>query len=314
MPAIDAAWPEWWSTAADASPSALADAKFSVARKLGLDPRSLLDEGEPRFIWKDASKYKNFTGTPAEQAAITSFGTAFARQLIAATPPTGQTLEGQAPGTLRALLLQDGRPFVMLQSLLALCWGVGIPVVHLRVYPLPAKRMCAMAVRVDDRYAILLARDSEYPAPVAFHLAHEIGHIALSHVEADSALIDMASPDEQPEKDQEETEADRFALALLTGTPEPEIEVQGTGRSARELARQVLTVGPAHQIEPGTLALCYGHATGRWPVAIQALSHIYPSKHPAWEAVNRTAHNRMEWSNLTDDTTSYVQALMGGTL
>lgn len=312
--AIDAAWPEWWGVAADASPSALADAKFSVARKLGLDPRSLLDEGEPQFIWKDACKYKNFTGTSAEQAAITSFGTALARQVLAATPPIDQTIEGLAPDALRDAMLRGGRPFVTLRSLLATCWGLGIPVIHLRIFPLPAKRMCAMAVKVDSRYAILLARDAEYPAPIAFHLAHEIGHIALSHVETDSALIDMAAPDEEQNKDWEEQEADRFALTLLTGSSTLQIQVDGNGSSSVELARQAIAIGPAHRIEPGTLALCYGHETHNWSTATRALSHIYDNRRPVWREVNRTAATQLYLSNLSDDSASYIQAVMGGTL
>ena len=34
--AINAAWPEWWSEAAEPSPSASLDLRFSLARKLGL--------------------------------------------------------------------------------------------------------------------------------------------------------------------------------------------------------------------------------------------------------------------------------------
>ena len=50
-PAINAAWPRWWSEAAEASSSARAELRFSLARKLGLDPSSLLDESaEPRFV------------------------------------------------------------------------------------------------------------------------------------------------------------------------------------------------------------------------------------------------------------------------
>src|SRR5262245_58890952 len=59
--AIDAAWPEWWSVDADASASANAELRFSLARKLGLDPRSLIENDEPRFVWREA-KYKHLTG------------------------------------------------------------------------------------------------------------------------------------------------------------------------------------------------------------------------------------------------------------
>src|SRR5437588_12250307 len=52
--AVDAAWPAWWSEEAEASASARVELRFSVARKLGLDPRSLLeDPSQPRFVWHD---------------------------------------------------------------------------------------------------------------------------------------------------------------------------------------------------------------------------------------------------------------------
>src|SRR3546814_4976504 len=56
--AITAAWPDWWSEAAEASPAAQAELRFSLARKLGLDARSLLGEDQPRFIWNDSTRFK----------------------------------------------------------------------------------------------------------------------------------------------------------------------------------------------------------------------------------------------------------------
>ena len=41
--------------------------------------------------------------------------------------------------------------------------------------------MNGMLVQVGHRFAILLARDANYPAPIAFYLAHELGHAALGH-------------------------------------------------------------------------------------------------------------------------------------
>ncbi len=37
-----------------------------------------------------------------------------------------------------------------------------------------------MVVNADGRFAILLGRDASYPAPVAFTLAHELGHVMLA--------------------------------------------------------------------------------------------------------------------------------------
>jgi len=216
-PAIRAAWPEWWSVAAEASPSAQAELRFSIARKLGLDPRSLLeDDDEPRFIWRDEARFKNFTGEDLqERAMIASFGTALADILISAAPRSSDFTLPSAE-ELRAMLLK-AHSFVRLADLLAAAWSTSIPVIHLRIFPSSAKRMAAMAVRSGSRSAILLARDSVYPAQIAFHLAHEIAHIALGHLQTVSAIVDMESDVIEPFGTDEESEADRFALLLLTG-------------------------------------------------------------------------------------------------
>lgn len=310
--AISAAWPEWWSDAIDASASAQAELRFSVARKLGLDPTSLLDDDEtPRFIWDDSAKYKNFSGDAArERPAITSFGVSVARLLVRATP-AAQEMGGLEASRLRAAILAN-QPFIRLLDLLALVWGLGIPTIHLRVYPLRAKRMCAMAMRVGSRAAILLARDAQYPPWAIFHIAHEIGHIALGHVPADSGLVDMEDLSEQTTpKDDEEVAADTFALELLTGAPDFTVQKRGQGRSARELAVQCSERGPSVAVEPGTLALCYGHATGEWATVQAALPHIYDAPRPVHAAINQVAASHIAWDELAEDDANFLRAVMG---
>lgn len=310
--AIAAAWPEWWSDAADASPSAVAELRFSVARKLGLDPRSLIEDEQPRFLWDDSAKYKNFKGDlDREKPAISAFGTSVGKMLVRATPQY-VPLEGLKAEGLRKSILSR-KPFVGLVDLLGFLWGIGIPVIHLRVFPLAAKRMCAMAVRVHDRYAVLLAQDSQYPANIAFHLAHEIGHIALGHVADNSALIDMEDTNEFIDThDDEELAADQFALHLLTGNPRFTVEKVGEGHSARELAEQAFAMGVKNGIEPGILALCYGHQTSEWGVVQKALEKIYTSPIPAWSVTNAVANRELRWDKLSDENASFVHAVMGG--
>lgn len=308
--AINAAWPEWWSDAADASPSAQAELRFSLARNLGLDPLTVLDDQSPQFVWDDSAKYKNFKGDDQrDKPAITAFGKSLARMLVKSVAQT-VSLRGISASKLRRSILKNNQ-YVGLVELLATMWGVGVPVLHLRVYPLPAKRMSAMVASSKDRYAILLAKDSSYPASIAFYLAHEIGHIACGHVEAGSALLDMEEDEAPQEKDAEEIEADRYALELLTGEPDFVIQKQGEGHNARELAAQALAQGSRTRIEPGTLALCYGRATGEWAVVQNAMKHIYVNATPAWEVVNGIASRQMDWQSLSDENAHFVKAVMG---
>lgn len=309
--AVNAAWPAWWSEAADASASAQAELRFSLARKLGLDPRSLLAEGQPQFVWDDSVKYKNFKGdASAERPAISSYGISVTRMLLAATDQE-VPIVGLSAKELRTSILATNQD-VGLRELLAFAWAVGIPVIHLRLYPLSAKRMAAMSARMGGRHGVLLAHDSVYPPALTFHLAHEIGHIALNHVRDGSALVDVDDIGGATD-DPEEKAADAFALELLTGSPAPRLEVAGNGKNAKELASESLRLGARLRIEPGTLALCFGYTTGQWALSNKSLKHIYNAPMPAWAVVNGIAEAQLDWAALDEDAGSFLRAVMGGT-
>jgi hypothetical protein len=315
--AVDAVWPAWWSEEAESSPSARTELRFGVSRRLGIDPRSLLGaDEEPRFLWGgQEARFKNLSGaSEVERTGLTSFGRAVASILLRATPPASIGIGGTAARELREAILATGTEFVDLPNLLAVCWGVGIPVVFLRVFPWTAKRMAAMTVRVGDRSAILLGRDSEYPAPVAFHLAHEIGHIGLDHLSPGEAIVNLDPPDRALEPaDEEEIAADRFALEVLTGRPDLEVTEaeDSAAASPAGLADVVRQEGPPLGIEPGTLALCFGYSTQRWDAAFGALKSIYPSPAPAWQAVNEVAEAQLELDSVPQDAARFVSAVLG---
>src|SRR5437867_12991406 len=77
---IGAAWPRWWSDEAESSASARAELRFGIARRLGLDPRSLFEETEaPRFTWTTQARFNHLSGeNELERAGITSFRQAVA--------------------------------------------------------------------------------------------------------------------------------------------------------------------------------------------------------------------------------------------
>ena len=216
---IKAAWPSWWTDDLAADASGRAELRFALARKLGVSPRGLMGE-RVQFVWNDEARFKHLsTEDEAERAALTSFGMVIGRLLIRATTPA-TTLDGYDATVLRDAVLAS-RAYVDLTSLVATCWSVGIPVIYLRVFPLETKSMHAMVVEAGSRHAILLGRDARYPAPIAFTLAHELGHIALNHLASAPALIDLRDPAQGDGGDPQEAEADQFALTLLTGQPDP---------------------------------------------------------------------------------------------
>lgn len=312
--AIKAAWPDWWSDEADTSPSARNELRFSLARKLGLDPTSLIRDEAPKFVWTDRTKYKRLLAeTDFERGALASFGVGVARAVLSATKSLPKIDERELSALdIRAAILKT-QPYVRLIDVLGACWAFGVPVVYLRVFPLNAKRMSAMAVHVARRYAILLCQDTTYPAPAAYYIAHELGHIALGHLEKQTALIDVGDPlrVQKHDSDAEELAADKYALELLTGFPEPHITTNARSFLARQLAEVSIKSAEQLKIEPGTIALCFGHSTGRWDKAYGALRQIYGKSWPAWKAINDVAEKAINWSELSDEMAQYLNLVLG---
>ncbi len=310
--AIRAAWPPWWTPEAAKSLSAQTDLRFALARYLGLDPHSLLDQQrEPQFVWGSDARFKRLTAEDdVQRESIASFGHAITSLLIAASAPA-RGIEGESASDLRRIFLDDGIPYIRLVDLLSLSWAVGIPVIHLRVFPGKHKRMSAMTVRHENRYAILLAKDSLYPAPIAFYLAHELGHLALSHLGDHTVIVDLDAESGSSEGDDEEIAADGFGLELLTGDATPTV-VSLLGRaSGRSLADVALRSGGALHIEPGVLAMCFGYSSGSWRTANAALPYIYASEGPAWLEVNTLAAEQLNLARLPLDGRAYLERVMG---
>lgn len=309
--AIDAAWPTWWTVDAETSPSARAELGFSLSRKLGLDPRSLLEDGEPRFLWHDVARFKRLAGeSETDKAAISSFGTAIGGILIRATPsyrPIRNTLASE----FRQAIIQH-HPFPRLVDLISICWSFGIPIIHLRVFPLSHNRMSAMTVRVGHRCAILIGKNLIYPPHVAFYLAHELAHIALGHLDNSKILVDFERVNlAEISTDFDEHYADRYALDLLTGRRD--MKVSNRTHLATPIALDSLLQKSAKNlgIEPGVLALFLGESTKNWKTENGALRHIYSSRQPVWQKINRIVMDQLVLDDVPHDTLSYLKRVLG---
>ena len=309
---IRAAWPDWWSDELEASPSARTELRFVLARRLGVSPRSLLGE-RVEFVWNDDVLFKNLTAEDGkERAALASFGIVIGRALISGAGQ-GRSLVGIEASTLRQAILAN-RECVDLVSLVSVCWALGVPVVHLRVFPLESKRMHAMVATVGDRAAILLGRDARYPAVTAFSLAHEVAHVALGHAAGATAIVDLKDPASTRSTDPQETEADRFALTLLTGRPDPVIQPSTERFTARALADAALNAAPRYAIEPGTLALCLGYQLNAWPVVMASLRYIYSEGQDVWQHINEIAMKQLDWTEISGESTVWLNSVLTGNL
>ncbi|MFN8053509.1 MAG: hypothetical protein U0Q22_18875 [Acidimicrobiales bacterium] len=305
---VEALWPSWWTPEAASSRSAQVELRFTMARRLGLQPSSLLSD-EPQFVWPEDARFKNLgTTTAGEQAALSAYGSAVGHALLPFGSPPSRIV-GVAARELRDAILAD-RPFVTLEDLVTTCWAIGIPLIRLSVFPLRQKRMHAMSVRSGESYAILLGRSTSFASQAAYDIAHELGHIASGHLEDSPALLDVGDPLEIAERDDEEVAADRFALALLTGREEPIIRVNDPNFNSTMLKTVAEQVAPAERIAPGVLCLCAGHATGRWKQVVGALKLLPGEAINTAEYINGVAESQLAHSQVLEHD-DYVRAVMG---
>jgi hypothetical protein len=117
--------------------------------------------------------------------------------------------------------------------------------------------------------AVVLTSKRDSPPWLAYHLAHELGHIMLGHARVGQEPIVDGDGDPN-DTDAEEQAADAFALEVLTGDPSPEFTAE-YGLTAAVLADAAPRHGSKHRINPGTLALVYGYSASRMGVANGAL-------------------------------------------
>ncbi len=306
---VDASVPDWWAPQERDSSSARTLVALLLARRLSLDPETLLDDNVPiGFLHTGPTKFKHMRLAPGERLdALVGFARGVGRIVLSTLAPETTRPVPADPAELRRAILTSGRPFVSFGDVITVCWSLGIPVLHLRLFPARSKGVTAMAVRLGQRHAILVARETGFEAQYMFHLAHEIGHIALGHLDGTSAIVDADpydpanSPDELIDDD-EERAADGYAQALLTGSSNFEV-VRDTLRNpaansgnSRELAELAVVNAAALGVDPGHIVMCFGHSTGDWPLAMAAAKLL-----PSQREKPGTLVNRVLWQQINPD-------------
>lgn len=306
--------PDWWDDEAAAVSSGLMHGLLLISRHLGADLGSLKDESAPvRLNLSGPCKFKK--GADAQHddlEAIRSLATQVAHLAAAAMPTEERAQFPSSAEEARRAILDEGHPWVGLGPLVAYCWSAGVPVIHLRNFPKGARRPDGMAARVRGHPVIILCGQRKSPAWNLFTLAHELGHVALGHVDEDGLLIDEAITENgDAETDAEEKAANAFALELLAGKAACSYRADGRWPNARGLAESAKALGHENQVDPGHIVLNYAHTMGGkdfWPVANAALRFIEQDGDALAVLRDHMAAN-LDWSALPKDSSVFLMRL-----
>jgi len=272
--------PDWWEDSLFDNPSNRLSAQMSIARYLGIRLQDLASD--TASIAPPIQNVRLKRGKNADVGGVTG---AVAAALHAART-TAVLMKSQLPFTgLRPaleirdqLLARQECTWPDLPNLLNYCWEHGIGVIHVTRLPnVPkAKKIEGLATFIGDRPVIVLCSGRHSPAWLAFHLAHELGHIMCGHVKPGEApLVDIKL--EGVNDESQEREADQYAFQVLTGHPDLNL-IADESLKADALARAAQAFGLRHRIDPGAAALIYGYCQKRIPVAQMALKAMHADK------------------------------------
>ena len=305
--------PDWWDDELAKVPAnrAVAEAtisrhlKISIGRLATADAELAIPSTVPVRL-KSATRGTNPEVVRPSIAIAQRIATLLAQSLSSELPK----FECSAAHTIREEILSS-HSTVTLESLIEYCWTHGIIVGHLDRLPKVRgfRKFDGLALFANEHPCVLLAEKKDAPAWLAFHLAHELGHLMCRHVTPGSALL----PDENLDRtinDSDENQADAFANELLTGDPSPNINAI-YGMTAEKLANTVQLHAPGRQIDPAIFALVYGHTADRMAVAVKALSLIHQDS-GARSQIRRFLIQHISTSNLRDTDAHLLENLLMG--
>ena len=311
--------PEWWDDEIAENPAGYAEGLTYLSRHLGLDLASLHDPSRTiDFREFGICKYKKSKDATEDQLALARAVASRVAQLAHLATKDDFSPCSKVASQIRGEILARGAAWVGLDELLDHCWSIGIPVLHISNFPEKPydwpgtrRRPDGLAVRVEGRPVVVLCKKAGDPSWLSFILAHELGHIALGHIEREGVLVDESMDDNI--KDEEEIAADNFAVELLVGSPNVKFKCAGRWPKAEQLAQEALQIGREKKIDPGHVVLNFAYASRKnlWPLAKAALALLHPEKN-ATEIVSRKMTASLDWAILPEDHNDFLKRICEG--
>ena len=265
--------PDWWDDSLYDEPSNRQLAELYVSKFLGIRLQQLVDTSAPIAPPDQLARLKRAKNTEHSHVAGAIVAALHAARNVAELMKEHLPFTGirSALEIRNQLLSRPACTWPDLRNLVDYCWQHGIGVIHVTKLPkVPGSRTIAgVATFVGNRPVVVLCSGRDSPAWLAFHLAHELGHIMRKHVSLGSkALVDLKLDQASDEKD--EKEADQYGFQVLTGREVPTFT--GPSMTGEKLADAARRFGELNRIHPGTVALIYGYSNERLPVAQRALA------------------------------------------
>lgn len=308
--------PAWWVPAMEESADGVAELCLIISRRLDVDFALLTRGIVARKDAKAPVAYKHAVGADVGTLqAATCIATSLSQAVLAALPSKSSQLP-TSPKVLATLCKEIGSGMVSLASMVEACWQLGVPVIPLPNLPVGVRKMDGAVIKVGDRLAIVISKKKSSRAWLGFILAHEIGHLARGHLNGSGSIIDVSLQEQATYEtdagaDQQEREADEFALALLGGQlAESTVSKWPSHAAPVNLAVYAKQSAVACGVEPGHLVLRFAFKTKRWAEAMIALNYLQEDGN-AELVMQHGLRRHLDLDRVADDMRDFIAQVTG---
>ncbi|MDJ0581826.1 ImmA/IrrE family metallo-endopeptidase [Crocosphaera sp.] len=306
---IQSGLPSWWDDELNEKPFAVLEGAGYIADNFNIDLKSLLTLGEEvKFNPSPQTKFKQHNSKNKEHPHVAqSLASRVAELISYGINIEYKNLPNDAQ-TIREEILSNHKT-VNLESLLDYCWSKGIAVGYFNHFPKKTKKFAGLIQWQKTFPVIILSAKHTHRTKFTFDLAHELGHLALGHLQ-EGILIDESL--EFDSKDDEEKQANQFAVKLLLNKYDNYLG-NNKFKNAENLARYVrnFVIPKLPNIEPDAVILNYGwHNKNCFRQAMAALNILEVST-DGQTVINDYLADKLDWDMFSDETYEYLEKVLG---
>lgn len=312
---VRALMPDWWDDEAATDEGGLLELQILLTRRLNVSLASLQSQNPQPAFRSTTQRFKTVHPEGSSQLAVAaSIGHGLAQLLVSACTSTPLRASVDAE-TLRKDILKSNKT-VTLDALCEWLWGAGIPVVHVAGWPDGLRRPDAMCVRARGRPVVMVVRKETALAKLAYLIAHEAGHVMSGHLSSDenAVLVDDTLPVDSQSSffDQDEKQADDYALTLLGGSALLASSKKLVGPAYSEMSLAAAALGEANKakLDAGQIILNWARFTKDWKLANLALRFLKTTE-IAPVVINDVAKRHLQYEMLPNDGLDHIFKLTG---
>jgi hypothetical protein len=295
--------PSWWQSMTQVTPTNFIQLARALSKVLRLDVQSILKlDASFEFTPIPHQKFKTNKLTEPDQVQLAGHLNSIVAEIVGNSIREPYIAIPNTPSQIRQEILEK-HCNVDLYSLVNYCWEHRLPVIHFDKFPEGTRKPDGIAANFGDHPVIVVGSTRKFSSWLLFIVAHELGHIVLGHVK-DGILLDENL--QTQDRDDEEKQANRFAVELLFGKIDPYVWNQQL--DFPNLKRISQTYSKRDRVDQGAVLLNYAKQTNDWAKAIGLLKRMEPTLN-APTTINIFLKQYLDLQNLDNEMSEYLHRI-----